>query len=42
MKIKLPVVFRINPNQPNYLHFKNKLDSEEFMASQVKEEKQEG
>jgi hypothetical protein len=27
MKIKLPVVFRINPNQPNYLNFKNKLDS---------------
>ena len=28
MKMKLPVVFRINPNQPNYTYFKNKLMSE--------------
>ena len=28
MKIKLPVVFRVNPNYPNYKVFCNKIQSE--------------
>lgn len=38
MKQRLPVVFRVNPNQPNYLSFVKKLLNEDM----VKEEKFEG
>ena len=37
MKVKLPVVFRLNPNQPNHAHFKNKILSEEFIESHINE-----
>jgi hypothetical protein len=35
MKVRLPVVFRINSNQPKWMSFAEKLISEELVKRQI-------